>query len=81
MTALNDFSETRPIAIARDVIVLALAVFLCYKYGQFNVLRKTGISLSKILNTVISALVLFGMTNLIKNFFYFLWCQVKAACN
>ncbi|MFC1671129.1 hypothetical protein ACFL20_12130 [Spirochaetota bacterium] len=69
MTAIKDFSESRPVAIARDVIVLALAVFLCYKYSQFNVLKQTGISLTKILNTVISALVLFGMTNLIKNFF------------
>ena len=69
MSLTKNYANLRPIIIARDVIILVLAVFLCYNYSQFNVLRKTGISLNKILNTVISALVLFGMTNLVKNFF------------
>ena len=70
MTALKDFAESRPVTIARDVIVLTLAFYLCYKYQRnFNVLRGTGVALNKYLGTAISAMVLFGMTNLIKNFF------------
>ena len=69
MNAIKEFAESRPVTIARDVIVLMLAVYLCYKVTQFNLLRNTGIGLNRYLTTTISALVLFGMTNLIRNFF------------
>jgi DNA integrity scanning protein DisA with diadenylate cyclase activity len=69
MTAVKDMSETRPVQVARDTIVLLLAVVLCYKVDVFDLFAGTGIKLHKYLGTAISALVLVGLTNLVSDFF------------
>jgi hypothetical protein len=69
MTALKDISETRPVQIARDTVVLILALVLCFKVDILSLFTGTGIHLHKYLDTAISALVLVGLTNLIGDFF------------
>ncbi len=69
LTALKDTSETRPVQIARDTIIVLLAVVLCYKVAIFSLFRGTGIELHKYLDTAISALMLVRLTNLIGDFF------------
>jgi len=69
MTALKDTSETRPVQIARDTIVIILAIVLCYKVEILSLFAGTGIHLHKYLDTAISALVLVRLTNVIGDFF------------
>jgi branched-subunit amino acid transport protein AzlD len=69
MTALKDTSETRPVQIARDTIVIILAIALCYKVDILSLFAGTGIHLHKYLDTAISALVLVRLTNVIGDFF------------
>jgi hypothetical protein len=69
MTALKDISENRPVQVARDVIVILLALVLCYKVDLLSLFAGTGIHLHKYLDTAISALVLVRLTNLISDFF------------
>ncbi len=67
MTALKDLRETRPVAMARDVIVLIVAVFLCYKVKLLTIFGGSGIKLPYLLDTAISALVLTSLANFIRN--------------
>ncbi len=69
LTALRDLSEMKPVEAARDALILILAFVMCYKVDILTLFRGTGIKLPYILDTVISALVLTRMANLIKNFF------------
>jgi branched-subunit amino acid transport protein AzlD len=69
MTALKDISEQRPVQVARDTIVLILALVLCFKVDLLSLFAGTGIKLHKYLDTAISALVLVGLTNLVSDFF------------
>lgn len=69
MTALKDVSENRPVHVARDVIVLALAVILCFKVEILRLFNGTGIHLHYYLDTAISALMLTRLTNLVGDFF------------
>ena len=69
LTALKDVSENRPAQVARDVIVIILALVLCYKVNILSLFAGTGIELHKYLDTAISALVLVRLTNLISDFF------------
>lgn len=69
MTALKDISESRPVQVARDLIVILLALVLCFKVDLLSLFAGTGIHLHKYLDTAISALVLVRLTNLISDFF------------
>jgi hypothetical protein len=69
MTALKDTSESRPVQVARDLIVILLALVLCFKVDLLSLFAGTGIHLHKYLDTAISALVLVRLTNLISDFF------------
>jgi hypothetical protein len=69
MTALKDISETRPVQVARDTIVIGLAAILCFKVDLLSLFNGMGIHLHKYLDTAISALVLVRLTNLIGDFF------------
>ena len=69
LTALKDISETRPVQVARDTIIVLLAVVLCYKVELLSLFSGTGIHLHKYLDTAISALMLVRLTNLVGDFF------------
>ncbi|PKL35135.1 MAG: hypothetical protein CVV44_23215 [Spirochaetae bacterium HGW-Spirochaetae-1] len=69
MSALKDISNSKPVEIARDSLILILALVLCYKVELLTLFRGTGIKLPLILDTAISALVLTRMTNFLKDFF------------
>ena len=68
MSMLRNLSDNKAIEMTRDVIILILAFVLCYKVNLLTIFRGTGIKLPHILDTVISALVLTRMTNIIKTF-------------
>ncbi len=69
MSIFKRIDSTQPVQTARDVIVLALAVLLCYKVDAFLIFRETEIKVPYMLNVGISALVMTRMTNLIRDFF------------
>lgn len=69
LTALKEISETRPVQVARDTIIVILAIVLCFKVNIFSLFRGTGIELHKYLDTAISALLLVRLTNLVGDFF------------
>lgn len=66
MGSLKDLGDTRPFEATRDVIIILLAFFICWKVGILRIFRNTGINLPKILDVVISALVLARMANFIR---------------
>ena len=68
LSTLKNLSSSRAFETTRDVIILILAFILCYKVSILTIFRGTGIKLPYILDTVISALVLTRMTNIIKSF-------------
>ncbi len=69
MTALKDISESRPVKVSRDFIIVILSLVLCYKVSVISLFAGTGIKLHMYLDTAISALVLVRLTNLIEGFF------------
>jgi len=69
MSALREISESRPVEMARDALILILSFVLCYKVSILTVFGGTGIKLHYLLDTAISALVLMRMTNFIRDFF------------
>lgn len=69
MTALKDISDNRPVRVTRDLIIVILALVLCYKVPVISLFGGTGIKLHPYLDTAISALVLVRLTNLIEGFF------------
>jgi hypothetical protein len=68
LTALKDTAENKPVKVARDMIVLGVSFFICYKVETLNVFRGTGIDLPRLLDVAISALVLTRMANFIRDF-------------
>lgn len=68
MSTLKNISSSKAVEAARDIIILLLAFVLCYKVNILTIFRGTGIKLPHILDTIISALVLTRMTNIIKSF-------------
>jgi len=65
---LRSLGSSMPVATVRDVLILFLAFVLCYKVSMLTLFRGTGIKLPYLLDTVISALVLARMTNLVREF-------------
>lgn len=66
MSALRDLESSRPIEATRDAIIIIVAFFLCYKVDILRIFRGTGIAVPRILDVVISALVLTRMSNFIR---------------
>jgi hypothetical protein len=58
----------RPLDATRDGLIIILSFFLSYKVEILSVFRKTGIALPRLLDIVITALVLARLTNLVWNF-------------
>ncbi len=69
MTSLKEIADSKPVQTARDVVILLLSVVLCYKVSILTIFGGTGIHLPKVLDIIISALVLTRMTIMIKDFF------------
>jgi hypothetical protein len=66
MSALRDLESSRPFEATRDALIIIVAFFLCYKVEILRVFRGTGINVPRILDIVISALVLTRMSNFIR---------------
>ena len=69
MTFMKELDESRPVEIARDVMILFLSLALCYKVDLFTLFGGTGVKLPRLMDAVISGLVLTRMANLFKDFF------------
>jgi hypothetical protein len=69
MSAFKMLNRNTAVDSARDVIILLIALVLCYKVEMLTVFTKTGIDMPKMIDTIISALVLTRMTNLVLTFF------------
>jgi hypothetical protein len=68
MSALKRMSAIRAIETTRDVIVILLSLFLCYKVDVLRIFRGTGIKIPYLLDTILSALVLTTFFNFIRRF-------------
>ena len=66
MEALKDVGVSRAIDTTRDVIIVLVSLFICYKVGALRIFKGTEIKLPFVLDTVISALVLARMTNFVR---------------
>lgn len=69
MAFLQRISHKAAVESVRDIMVLLIAVALCYQVEMLKVFTKTGIKVPPMLDVVISALVLTRMTKLIMAFF------------
>ena len=68
MSALKKMPSSRPVEASRDIIVILLSLFLCYKVDVLRIFRGTGINIPMLLDTILSALVLTSMINFIRQF-------------
>jgi hypothetical protein len=68
LSSLRSVNARRPFEATRDGLIIILSFFLCYKVGVLSVFRNTGIAIPKLLDVVISALVLMRMTTFIWGF-------------
>ncbi|TAL39031.1 MAG: hypothetical protein EPN93_02855 [Spirochaetes bacterium] len=68
MSSLREMSSKRPVEATRDALIFVLAFFLCYKIETFSVFKGTGIAIPRLMDVVISALVLMRLTNFVWNF-------------
>ncbi|MBP7586121.1 MAG: hypothetical protein KBA61_18915 [Spirochaetes bacterium] len=66
VSALKGLDSNRAVESTRDIIIILVAFFLCYKVPQLRVFPRTGLDIPKILDIVISMLVLSRMTLLIR---------------
>jgi hypothetical protein len=69
ISALRDLQDSRSVRTARDVIVLVVALFLCFKVALLGIFHGTGFNIPPIMDNVISALILTRMANFIRDFF------------
>ncbi len=69
ISALKDMKENSAVSTLRDIVVLILAFFICFKVRKLSIFFATGIKIPYMLDTAISALILTGLANVIKNFF------------
>ncbi len=63
MKLLKDVLGNRPMDTVRDLVILAVAFFLCYKSKDLTVFRRTGIAITPIIDTIIAALVVTRIAN------------------
>lgn len=68
MSTLKGMSSSRPFEATRDMLVVLLSLFLCYKVEALRVFKGTGVNLPYIADIIISALVLASMINFVRQF-------------
>ena len=66
VSALKGIANTRPVESTRDILIILVAFFLCFKVDQLSVFLRTGLGVPKIIDIIISTLVLTRMTLLIR---------------
>jgi hypothetical protein len=64
--ALKDMQPTRAIEATRDILVILVSLFICYKVDALRIFKDTGLKLPFVADTIISALVLARITNFIR---------------
>lgn len=67
VSALKGLESSKPIESTRDILIILVSFFLCYKVDQLRVFPRTGLNIPKIIDIVISTLVLARMTLLIRS--------------
>ncbi len=68
IASLKQINNAAAVDAARDALIIILAFILCYKVEILTVFRGTGIKLPNMLDTIISALVLTRITNIVRGF-------------
>ncbi|MBN2402916.1 MAG: hypothetical protein JXN64_11010 [Spirochaetes bacterium] len=68
ISTLKKLSSLRSVEATRDLIVILLSLFICYKVDILRIFKGTGINIPFILDTILSALVLTTMINFIRQF-------------
>ncbi|MBN2040140.1 MAG: hypothetical protein JW864_08875 [Spirochaetes bacterium] len=66
MSVFKKMSTSRPVEASRDVVVILLTLFICYKIDVLRIFKGTGINMPMLLDTILSALVLTSMINFIR---------------
>ncbi len=68
MRSLSAMESSRAFEASRDGIIIIICLFLCYKVGVLRLFKGTGIVLPRLIDIVISALVLARMTSFVGGF-------------
>jgi hypothetical protein len=68
MSSLREIGSKRPVEATRDGLILILSFFICYKIETFSVFKGTGIAIPRLMDVIISALVLMRLTNFVWHF-------------
>src|SRR5512136_1014295 len=68
ISSLKKLSSSRSFEASRDLIVILLSLFICYKVDILRIFKGTGINIPFLLDVVVSALVLATMMNFIRQF-------------
>jgi len=68
MPSLRGVNSSRPAEATRDGIIIVISLLLCYKVGVLRLFRGTGIDFPRLVDVIISALVLARMTTFISGF-------------
>ncbi|HON78540.1 MAG TPA: hypothetical protein PK544_08635 [Spirochaetota bacterium] len=66
VSALRGMSTNRAVESTRDIIILLVAFFLCFKVQDLRIFVRTGLDIPKMLDIVISSLVLTRMTMFVR---------------
>lgn len=66
MSSLKEIEANRPFEATRDALIIIIAFFLCYKVDLLRIFRGTKINVPRILDIIISALVLTRMANFVR---------------
>lgn len=67
VTALKGLDTNRAVESTRDILIIIISFFLAYKVDQLRVFPRTGLNIPKIIDIVISTLVMARMTLLIRS--------------
>ncbi|MCX7678083.1 MAG: hypothetical protein N2316_02575 [Spirochaetes bacterium] len=66
VSALKSLESNRAIESTRDILIIIVSFFLCYKVDQLRVFLRTGLAVPKIIDIAISTLVMARMTLFIR---------------
>lgn len=66
VSALKNLESNRAVESTRDILIIIVSFFLCYKVDQLRVFLRTGLAVPKIIDIAISTLVLARMTLFIR---------------
>lgn len=66
VSALRGINTNRAVESTRDIIIILVAFFLCFKVQDLRVFTRTGLEIPKMLDIVISSLVLTRMTMFVR---------------